>query len=53
MIGTTAVDLSDYYTKSEVNSLLSGKANSSDVYTKAQIDTMLIMDISNTIFGGE
>lgn len=40
MIGTTAVDLSNYYTKSEV-------------YNKTEINSMLIMDISNTIFGGE
>ena len=68
MIGTTAVDLSDYYTKSEVNALIptkvsvlqndSGYITSSvndlaNYYNKTTIDGMLIMDISNTIFGGE
>ena len=46
-------DMSSYYTKTEVDTALGAKANSSDVYTKAQIDTMLIMDVTNTIFGGE
>lgn len=77
LIGSTSVDLSDYYTKSEVNTLLSGKADTSAIptktsdlnnnsgfitssvndlqnyYNKTTIDSMLIMDISNTIFGGE
>lgn len=68
MIGTTAVDLSDYYTKSEVNALIptkvsvlqndSGYITSSvndlaNYYNKTTIDGMLIMDVTNTIFGGE
>lgn len=44
---------SGYQTSDDVASAISGKADASDVYTKAQIDTMLIMDITNTIFGGE
>ena len=46
-------DASDVYTKAEVDTALGAKANSADVYTKTQIDTMLIMDVTNTIFGGE
>lgn len=47
------VNDSGYQTSGDVASAISGKADASDVYTKAQIDTMLIMDITNTIFGGE
>lgn len=36
-------DLSDYYTKSEVNAALLLKANSSDVYTKTQADNLFVM----------
>lgn len=35
------VDLSNYYTKSQTDSLLSGKANVQDVYTKSQVDSMV------------
>ena len=35
MIGTTAVDLSNYYTKAETDNLLLAKANSSDLSTVA------------------
>ena len=47
------VNDSGYQTSSDVATAISGKADASDVYTKAQIDTMLIMDVTNTIFGGE
>lgn len=30
-----------------------GKADASSVYTKTEIDAMLIMDITETVFGGE
>lgn len=33
--------LANYYTKSEINTLLSSKANSSDVYTKNETDNLL------------
>lgn len=35
------VDLSNYYTKSQTDSLLSGKADASNVYTKSQVDSMV------------
>lgn len=35
------VDLSNYYTKSQTDNLLSGKADSSSVYTKSQVDSMV------------
>ena len=35
------VDLSNYYNKSQVNNLLSGKADASNVYTKSQVDSMV------------
>lgn len=40
-IGTTEADLSQYYTKTEVDTALGAKANSADVYTKTQADTLL------------
>ena len=39
---TGQVDLSNYYTKIEVNSLLNSKANVSDVYTKVAINSLLL-----------
>jgi hypothetical protein len=33
--------LTNFYNKTETNSLLSNKANSADVYTKTQVDTSL------------
>lgn len=36
-----ATILSSYYTKTEVDNLLSSKANASDVYTKSQTDNLL------------
>jgi len=41
VIGSSDVNLSDYYTKSEIDSLLSSKANTNDVYTSGQVDTLL------------
>lgn len=35
------VDLSNYYNKSETDSLLSEKADASNVYTKSQVDSMV------------
>lgn len=35
IIGSTAVDLSDYYTKTQVDTLLNGKANTTDLSTVA------------------
>ena len=38
---TTEIIGEDYYNKSEVNDLLSDKANAADVYTKSQVDSAL------------
>ena len=38
-VGSTSVDLSDYYTKTQVDTLLDDKV--SDYYTKTQVDTLL------------
>ena len=46
IIGTTEVDLSNYYTKNEADILLDKKADSSTVYTKAEVDD-LIPDVSH------
>lgn len=35
------IDLSEYYTKTQTDSLLSTKANSNDVYNKTETDTLL------------
>ena len=43
------VDLADYYTKSETDSLLANKANTDDVYNKAEIDD-LIANGSSDVF---
>lgn len=40
-IGTTEMDLSNYYTKTEVDTALGNKANSSDVYSKSEVNTAL------------
>lgn len=42
LIGTTQIDLSNYYTKDEVDNLLKDKANAETVYNKAEVDTLLI-----------
>lgn len=42
LIGTTQIDLSNYYTKGEVDSLLDNKADSADVYTKDEIDDAIV-----------
>lgn len=39
LAGTFEIDLSNYYDKSETDTLLATKANSADVYNKTQIDT--------------
>lgn len=46
IIGTTEVDLSNYYTKNEADILLDKKADSSTVYTKTEVDE-LIPDVSH------
>ena len=40
-IGTTEIDLSNYYTKTQTDTLLGAKANQSTTYTKAEVDTAL------------
>lgn len=40
-IKTNKANVSDVYTKSQVDSALSGKANTTDVYTKTQVDNAL------------
>jgi hypothetical protein len=41
LIGTTQIDLSNYYTKTEVDDLLDDKADADTVYTKTEIDALL------------
>lgn len=41
LIGTTQIDLSNYYTKTEVDDLLDNKADADTVYTKTEVDTAL------------
>lgn len=40
LIGTSATDFSNYYTKTEIDTLLSGKANNSDVVHKSGNETV-------------
>lgn len=40
-MGTTEIDLSNYYTKAQTNTLLADKADKTDTYTKTQTDTLL------------
>ena len=40
LIGTSATDFSNYYTKTEIDTLLSGKANDSDVVHKSGKETI-------------
>ena len=40
-MGTTEIDLSGYYNKTEVDTLLNAKANASSVYTKTETDTLI------------
>lgn len=40
-IGTTEVDLSNYYNKTETDTLLNSKANTATTYTKTEVDTLL------------
>lgn len=40
-MGSTQIDLSQYYTKTEINTMLSDKADVSTTYTKTQTDTLL------------
>ena len=47
-IGSTAIDLSNYYTKTQVDTLLAAKANATDVYTKSQVDTA-ISEVEDTV----
>ena len=41
------IDLSDYYTKSETDSLLANKANTADVYNKSEIDDLIASSLTN------
>lgn len=41
LIGTTEVNIENFYTKSEVDALLADKADSNDVYTKTEADNLL------------
>lgn len=41
------IDLSDYYTKSETDSLLANKANTADVYNKSEIDDLIASNLTN------
>ncbi len=56
-IGSTAVDLTDYYNKTQVDTALSGKANKAtslsgygitDAYTKTQVDNLLAGTLDTT-----
>ena len=56
-IGSTAVDLTDYYNKTQVDTALSGKANKAttlsgygitDAYTKTQVDNLLTGTLDTT-----
>ena len=40
-LGTTKIDLSDYYNKTQVDALLDTKADKSTTYTKTQVDNLL------------
>ena len=40
-IGTTEMDLSNYYTKTQTDTLLGAKADQSTTYTKTEVDTAL------------
>lgn len=42
--------LANYYTKSEINTLLSTKANSDNVYTKSETDTLLSGKVDTTTY---
>jgi hypothetical protein len=48
--GGATVDLSNYYNKQNVDSLLSNKANITDVYTQAQTNTLLNNKTNQTDF---
>ncbi len=41
LIGTTQIDLSNYYTKQEVDDLLDDKADADEVYTKTETNDLL------------
>lgn len=53
---TGQIDLSNYYTKTEVNSLLNNKASVSDVYTKVATNSLLLdyvkKDADNNVLAG-
>lgn len=40
-LGSTEVDLSGYYTKTEVDTLLNAKADASTTYTKTEVDSLV------------
>lgn len=56
LIGNTEVDLTDYYNKTQVDTALSGKANTAttlagygitDAYTKTEVDDKIVVDSFN------
>ena len=47
LIGNTAVDLSNYYTKSETNTLLEAKANTTDIPDVSDFITKDVNDLTN------
>lgn len=50
-LGTTGLDLNNYYDKTEINNLLNDKANVADVYDKSTVNSLLSYkeDIANKV----
>lgn len=49
-IGSTQIDLSQYYTKSQVDELLSSTDSTTDSYTKEQSDSLYVSLVNSTVF---